>query len=248
MPALTPMLLADNPIGTAGDDDFGFRAHAEQLCDALAETTDLPLTLGVFGPWGSGKTSFLNICRDLLGTRGTTVVWFQPWKYDKRDEVWHALLQTLLNELVRRAAESGGSAGQERVARVWSIVKRLSLAASWLAARQMTTLVTGGLVSADDLVAVRQHAADSDSDDEDAPGSIYHAINRFEADFAHVVDELAGDRRLVIFVDDLDRCRPETALSLLEALRIFMTDTRCVIILAMDHSALIDAAATTWRS
>jgi KAP-like P-loop domain-containing protein len=57
------VILTDNPIRHASEDEFGFRAHAEVLCAAVAEVRDMPLTLAVLGSWGSGKTSFLNICR-----------------------------------------------------------------------------------------------------------------------------------------------------------------------------------------
>ncbi|MGI5405385.1 P-loop NTPase fold protein [Streptomyces chartreusis] len=52
-------LLSDNAISGASGDAFGFLAHARVLCDALEGTDDLPLTVGIFGPWGMGKSSFL---------------------------------------------------------------------------------------------------------------------------------------------------------------------------------------------
>ena len=112
------LILSDNPIHDAAGDEFGFRAHAEVLCRVLGSVADLPLTLGILGPWGAGKTSFLNICRSLLAQQGMTTVSFGPWKYDKRDEVWHALLQTLLDELARQAENSAEPGMRERLDRV----------------------------------------------------------------------------------------------------------------------------------
>ncbi|GIF75850.1 KAP family P-loop NTPase fold protein [Asanoa siamensis] len=242
-----PILLTDNPIRGTSADEFGFQDHAELLCDAIAATSDLPLTLAVFGPWGSGKSSFLNVCRDLLDAKGMSTVAFSPWKYDKRDEVWHALIQTLLNELVRAAASSPEPAVRNRLRGTLARVARLSASATWLVARQLITTATGSLVSVDDLESLKQQARKEFSGTEAAgqelPADIYGSVNRFEKDFTEVVRALTGDRPLVVFIDDLDRCRRETALSVLEALRIFTGDAPCVFMIAMDQGALVDAAA-----
>ena len=49
------MILTDNPIRDASADEFGFRAHAEVLCAAVAEVRDLPLTLAVLGHGDPGR-------------------------------------------------------------------------------------------------------------------------------------------------------------------------------------------------
>jgi len=114
------MLLSDNAVSRVEDDDFGFRGHAEILCDAIEATTQLPLTIGIFGPWGSGKSSFMNICRDLLAKRGLSTVTFNPWKYDAKEQIWHALIQTVLTEIIQ-------TAGDETQRRGADIAKKLSL-------------------------------------------------------------------------------------------------------------------------
>jgi len=234
------VILTDNPIRDASADEFGFRAHAEVLCAAVAEVHDLPLTLAVLGSWGSGKTSFLNICRSLLQERGMITVGFGPWKYDQRDEVWHALLQTLLDELARQAANSQEPSVKQRLGAVLARLRRLSVAAAWLLSRQAVNTFTPMSLDESDLDELRTAASHGE-----APGlaADYHAVNQFERDFAEVVRELTGGAPLAIFIDDLDRCRPETALSVLEALRIFTGDAPCLFVIAIDHDALIDAAA-----
>jgi hypothetical protein len=235
------LILSDNPIPDASRDEFGFGAHAEVLCRAMAEIGDLPLTLAVLGPWGSGKTSFLNICRALLRKQGMTTVSFSPWKYDKRDEVWHALLQTMLDELARQVEESPEPGVRERLDRVMGRLRRLSLTATWLLSRQLLTTLTPVSLTSTDLDDLKQ--AWNGDQASPAPTAAYHAANRFERDFAEVVRELTGESPVAIFIDDLDRCRPETALSVLEALRIFTGDAPCLFIIALDHGALVDAAA-----
>lgn len=108
------MILSDNPIRDASGDEFGFRAHAEVLCRAIAEVHDLPLTLAILGSWGSGRTSLLNICRNRLQKHRMATVGFRQWKYDRRDKGWYALLQTLVDELIRHGEEAPSPNGDEK--------------------------------------------------------------------------------------------------------------------------------------
>jgi len=230
------MLLSDNPIPGMDADEFGFCEHSGVLCDAIAETSQLPLTVGVFGPWGSGKSSFLNICRDLLGRQGFVTAEFNPWKYDGREEIWHALIQSLLDELIRLAENSPD---QKRMQKALKKARELRTVAAWLVARSALPLATGGMIAGADVDAV-QDALIAMNNKEHLN---YRHVNVFEKDFADTVRALTGERRMVVLIDDLDRCRGESALRALEALRLFTGDAPCVFVIAMDHQALIEAAS-----
>ncbi|GLY07099.1 hypothetical protein Acsp01_74780 [Actinoplanes sp. NBRC 101535] len=224
-----PLLLTDNPVTGCEGDQFGFGAHSRVLCDAVQATVHLPLTVGVFGPWGTGKSSFLNICRETLDRRDIPTIAFNPWKYDEKEAVWHALIQTVLTEI---AADQDG-----RRSDLSAKAGRLSSAAAWLLLRRSAGPLTGGFVNGNDVTAVR--------DAWQARGiENYRHINNFEADFAEVVQAFVGDRgRLVIFVDDLDRCQGDTAIAVLDALKLFLGEASCVFVLAMDFDVISTAAA-----
>lgn len=240
------MLLTDNPILGADADEFGFREHAEVLCEAIRQTTSLPLTIGIFGPWGSGKSSFLNICRDLLKGQGFVTAAFNPWKYDKRDEIWHALIQSLLDELIRVANELPDPSAKERMQKAIEKAWELRGAVAWLLARRTLPLLTSGVIQGGDVDLVQRAVSDVDFQRDQVK---YRHINVFEKDFADTVHTLTGDRRgLAVFIDDLDRCRGESALMALEALRLFMGDAPCVFVIAMDHQALVEAASAHFNN
>jgi hypothetical protein len=218
--------LTDNPITGRGDDQFGFGTHGGVLCDAIQAAVHLPLTVGVFGPWGTGKSSFLNICREMLDRRGIPTIAFNPWKYDDKEAIWHALIQTILTEI---AGEPDG--------RRHANLKRLSSTATWLLMRRVVGPLTAGFVDGDDLMAARDAWQTRGVEN-------YRHINHFEADFAEVVQTFVGDRgRLVVFVDDLDRCHGDTAIAVLDALKLFLGEASCVFVLAMDFDVISAAAA-----
>jgi hypothetical protein len=224
-----PLLLTDNPVTGRGDDQFGFGAHGRVLCDAIQATVHLPLTVGVFGPWGTGKSSFLNICREMLERRGIPTIAFNPWKYDDKEAIWHALIQTILTEI---AGEPDGRR-HDLVAKA----RRLSSTATWLLLRHAAGPLTAGFVDGEDLTAARDAWQTRGVEN-------YRHINHFEADFAEVVQTFVGDRgRLVVFVDDLDRCHGDTAIAVLDALKLFLGEASCVFVLAMDFDVISAAAA-----
>ncbi|ARX87130.1 MULTISPECIES: KAP family P-loop NTPase fold protein [Streptomyces] len=238
------MLLTDNPIADADGDRYGFQGHADVLCAAISDTDDLPLTVGVFGPWGTGKSSFMKVCQDLLDEREIPTVWFNPWKYDQKDEIWHALIQSVLTEIALKLEErrkKGDLALRERMAGALDKVRRLSQAAAWLLARRAAGPLTAGVVTADDVAAAQTEFTQ--------PGTeTYLHVNRFEQDFKDVVDAYTDGGRLVLFIDDLDRCSPDAAITVLDSLKLFLGEGACVFVLAMDYQVVAEAAALRFHS
>jgi KAP family P-loop domain len=242
------MLLTDNPVSGANEDKFGFFEHASVLCEAIGETTSLPLTVGIFGPWGSGKSSFLNICRDLLAGQGFVTAEFNPWKYDKRDEIWHALIQSLLDKLIQRTEAQTEPTTPERVHGALEKAWEMRGVVAWLLGRRALPLVTGGVLGSGDVDAVRSAVSAMKLEREMRGALNYRHINVFEKDFADTVEALTENGRMAVFIDDLDRCRGEQALMALEALRLFTGEASCVFVIAMDHQALIEAAAVHFNN
>jgi hypothetical protein len=96
------------------DDALHFSDFRSTLLEILVQA-DTPLTVGVFGPWGSGKTSLLAQLRkeiedDKLSKVRTT--WFTAWKYDRHEALWRAFILRVLDALYPR--EDGEGPREER--------------------------------------------------------------------------------------------------------------------------------------
>ena len=95
----------DRPILNLTEDRFDFRDYAEALSQIVL-SGNTPLTVGIFGPWGSGKTSLMRlIIKQLQGRRTARhrrahIIWFNAWQYE-RDEtaIWRMLLFRVLEGL-----------------------------------------------------------------------------------------------------------------------------------------------------
>ncbi|MCP4423982.1 MAG: hypothetical protein GY803_05790, partial [Chloroflexi bacterium] len=90
----------DQPIGKIDDDRLDFDEYSQILTE-IARTAGTPLTIGIFGPWGSGKTSLMQLTAEALEGKykAPPAVWFNAWHYDKEEALWRALVVRVLAEL-----------------------------------------------------------------------------------------------------------------------------------------------------
>ena len=83
-------MWADNETS---EDLLGFKVHADLLVDVINDDMVLPVTIGVFGDWGSGKSSILKIVEQELVkggedgfNDGTLVLYFNGWVFEGYDD------------------------------------------------------------------------------------------------------------------------------------------------------------------
>ena len=89
-------ILNDLP---AQEDSLDFKSYVATLVDVISsESVQTPLTIGVFGNWGSGKTTLMGMVREGL-PEGYLTAWFDAWKYEREETLWRALLLRVLEEL-----------------------------------------------------------------------------------------------------------------------------------------------------
>ena len=271
-------LLDDSPTG---QDLLGFQRYAEVIAEIIsAPCTNTPLTIGVFGPWGSGKTSLLKLSELCLNAKSSVVVWFNAWKYNQEDALWRAFIEVILDALRPRADNgaplSGDELSQEQLAMVaelerleeslyrtveWEEVGRWTV--DWLKALQGTTELAAELAlsfvpGASSLVDLVRQVSKSALGETPGAREAFRrqvkqlrreqlrSVEQFEREFGRVMNDYVVKRgkRLVVFIDDLDRCLPERAIQVLEALKLFLCVRGGVFILGLDREAIEAAIAT----
>ncbi len=91
---------ADNPIEQPGDDSLGRASVARDFVDqVLSLDSSKGLVVGVLGPWGSGKTSFINLARNRLADSDVPVLEFNPWMFSGADQLVESFFVEIAAEL-----------------------------------------------------------------------------------------------------------------------------------------------------
>lgn len=105
---MTAVTFHDTPIASRAQDHLGRDAVAKALHTLVTRNpvTESALVIGVFGAWGSGKSSLMTLLRRRVEEDGKAhVLWFEAWRYARQDEeLWRALLLALVEALRADAA------------------------------------------------------------------------------------------------------------------------------------------------
>lgn len=195
---------------------FGFDGYASTLTSAIMGT-EPHFTVGVFGGWGSGKTTLLRRIEAQLKSgysHKALVLFFDAWRYQREEHMLLPLLDTLSNSLKEE---------QEHWQMLGNKVKRLSRAIIGA----LTMKVPGMEVKADEAVKRWEEAEEFRSDYYNWLSELQTALQEARrADF---------QRRIVILIDDLDRCVPHKVIEVLESIKVILDVTGFVFVLALDQ-------------
>ena len=261
---LTPEVLYDSPLQDKREADFHFDDFSATLARLVASPqTDTPFVIGINGAWGSGKTSLLMRVKNMLDVpvmdgkhrfaegeekkfRICKTVWFDAWKYNDEDELLVALVRVILNAMQR-----DGFMNQLR---------------AWLedphqpAYDFVGMLINSFELSFGGLGAAFKFKLDPNKYQEPSPFKQHTAFfdyfsEAFErllalwvhgkVDFAEIKEDKGA---LVVFIDDLDRCLPDKAVQVLEALKLFFDKRGCVFLLGADIKIVQAAVETHYKT
>jgi formylglycine-generating enzyme required for sulfatase activity len=295
-------ILDDRPTN---EDALDFSPYRDTLVDIIADPdTRTPLTIGIFGGWGSGKTSLMQMVESELKAvlaerkEDARTVWFNAWQYGKEEALWRALLLHVLDALRPPKPESSTDEELEGLAaalhdppdlseelKAWRDLNRKldDLQASLY--RDVEREEVGGLeidwgevakgtakgaikiglsfIPGVSTLAKLVEAAQSEVG-KTAADNIIEAFRRektqihiehirfleqFRRQFEALVEEQVTDRgqKLVVLVDDLDRCLPEKAIDVLEAIKLFLDVSGCIFVLGLDQDVVARGIKVKYR-
>jgi hypothetical protein len=233
--------------------DLNFKIFAEELCEVAIQPfsgdddafSGGALTVGIFGSWGSGKTALMREVERQIKDKRTELrnykaVWFNPWKYDGKEDLRNALIQTILRTMASDVREDSNQRKK------WfALAKRFGQVSTEISMKIVDSAVEGstGLSPRDLFEDCRSIISIDDAIDP------YLFINNFEEGFKASVNSYVGKQgKLIIFVDDLDRCLPEHALMVLESIKLYLDQPNCVFFLGIDKRSIEYAVRERYKS
>ena len=218
------VLWDDNPSGV---DLLGFDAVVVPVMEAISAEELDPVTVGVHAPWGGGKSTVLGLIADALSANDRyLVVRTDPWEYDDQTDVKGTVIAEVLGALDERFKDQAGLKEKTK-----ALLKRIS----W--ARVGIALANGALTmqwNPEQLIDAFTPRTKETPD----------SMTGFRSEFAEVLGGLEIDR-VVVLVDDLDRCLPGAVTATLEAIKLFLSVKKMVFVIAADQDMVRDAIAVS---
>ena len=216
-------MLTDNEIRGITEDSLQFKAFAQTL-EEIITTSETPITIGVYGAWGSGKTSLMRMTQDILkeGDKIKTV-WFDAWKFDKTYDLRVALIHAILRKM-----KDDKSISPKLKEEVGKLLKRVN----WLGLGKTALSYLSPF-------AISQEKEPLLKNQEEISGKTLELIGDFEEKFEELTKEYVSDEgRMVVFIDDLDRCISEKTIDILEAIKLFLNVPLSVFVIGADKKRI----------
>lgn len=223
----------------------------QHLVDAICKLTEsphlLPATIGVFGDWGSGKSSLLKmVSSKLRGNKDDLVLTFNGWLFEGYDDAKAALMETILDEIAQRATLTIKAkklilslSGRIKWMRV--LGTGLKMGAGFAAAGPAGMAIVSGMAIKDIIEKATksfEKLEDQKIEDyfktEDEAKTLRRGIRQFRKEFSELLKE-TKIKTLVVIIDDLDRCLPDTIIETLEAIKLFLFVENSAFILGVDE-------------
>ncbi|MCK4688658.1 MAG: HEAT repeat domain-containing protein [Candidatus Marinimicrobia bacterium] len=195
-------ILGDSPTT---EDGLGFDPYVNILLEAINNIdARSPLTIGIHGRWGSGKTSLMKMLKKRFkDDNKVKTIWFNAWAHGREESIGLALLQQVLIEF------QNGEKTKVKFAEF---------------GRSFSKLLADA--------ALRKTTGISFEEAKELFKNSIEVKNTLRGDFEEVIKE-SEVTRLVVFIDDLDRCLPEKTIEILEVIKLFLDVPRCVFVIGV---------------
>ena len=222
--------FSDVAVGLSAD-KLGFRDYADGVIATLENLSkeDTPFTIGIFGSWGSGKTSFMQIMQELLKSRGYETIFFKSWEYGNEEKLWIPFMIKVVDALFKDEIDKT------------ELIRNIFLFSTDVVLQTYSQgkISTGGILNV--FNRSKKTSPFKEWSNKDA-NAVIERVTKIE-EFKNKITERAEkspNGMIIIFVDDLDRI-PEKIVDFLNSLKTFLDINGCIFVLGCDYKILDSA-------
>lgn len=255
-------------------DLLGYTVHASLLKKVVTNEKNLPITVGLYGDWGSGKSSILKILEEQLKSdEDAVVVYFDGWSFESFDDAKMALIQGIVDALEKD--ERFLAKVKDNVDGAYDALKnafvKLRKSINWMRVLKFsvktvvpiaTATATGGtsLIIPLLLDAFKDYKGDladlltgekaeqflRDAVNTEEEEKKYEAVREFRKDFEDLIIK-SKQGKIVVLIDDLDRCLPRHIIENLEAIKLFLDVPKTAFVVAADNFIVSNAIKSEYK-
>ncbi|RWJ31749.1 Qat anti-phage system ATPase QatA [Mesorhizobium sp.] len=246
------MIIADNETAI---DYLYYETVAKTVVKLIRQKSKEPLTIGLHGDWGAGKSSTLLMIESAFkGQTDTLCVRFNGWLFEGYDDAKAVLIETIVAALLKERS------GIAKVAdKAWDVLKAVNWMKAARTAGSLAFTMATGIPGPDLIQGIGSIAGKVISDPKAyLTGDVFNKVmdgaaehfkeaapsettpqrmHAFREDFEELLERAKVDR-LIVLIDDLDRCLPQTAIATLEAIRLFLFVPNAAFVIAADEGMI----------
>jgi predicted KAP-like P-loop ATPase len=235
-------------------DYLNFGEVSQLAVDILSTPQMLPISIGIFGNWGAGKSSLLKLLEKDLEAKGNeyVIINFDAWLYQGFDDARTALLEVIASELLKASKDNEGLIKKSRslLARVNGFrvlgymaegaALAMGMPTGGLLSRGIGSLegLADGIQSTDEYTSATKVASEAKEAGKELIKPIKissppQQIDAFRKEYGEILTAL--EKPLIVMIDNLDRCLPANAIHTLEAIRLFLFLPNTAFVIAADE-------------
>jgi len=255
-------------------DLLGYTAHARLLKDVVTNEKNLPITIGLYGDWGSGKSSILKILEEQLNNEDDAVViYFDGWSFESFDDAKMALIQGIVDALEddEKFFDKVGDKLSENYKSLKSAFSKVRKSINWMRVLKVATktalpIATATATGGASLIVPALLSAFNDNKDnlnelltgdkaenflndiinQEGEEKKYKAVREFRDDFEDLINK-SKKGKIVVLIDDLDRCLPRHIIENLEAIKLFLNVPKTAFVIAADKFIVSNAIKSEYK-
>lgn len=247
------MILSDNETKV---DLLNNAAIAKTIVSLIKDSKEQPISVGIHGDWGAGKSSILEMVENEVKNSPSEdgkkylCIRFNGWRHQGFEDSKVALMSSIISELQRK--ETLSAKAGETLKKLWKNINWMSVAkatgktalgiatgtapitllSSTMDILKSTVTTEEGIAGA--IESIGGYLQDAKITEDTSSNKEF---SEFQENFAELL-ESASIRKLVVLIDDLDRCLPDVAINTLEAVRLFMFSEKTAFVIAADESMI----------
>uniref|UniRef100_UPI004057B165 KAP family P-loop NTPase fold protein n=1 Tax=Candidatus Electronema sp. TaxID=2698783 RepID=UPI004057B165 len=199
----------------------------------LIEELQGPFVLAIDSPWGTGKTTFVQLLKAVLEGKSYSCLYFDAWKTDFSTDPLVAFLGEIAALISK---EIQGDTNFQKAKKIATKLAKRGIPAA-------AKIATAGILDFDALTekSIGDGIADSLSDAVDDYLKQSNLIEEFRSSLGKAIVKLNEDGKkaqIIIFVDEIDRCRPVYAVELLERIKHLFNIENVIFVISLDKQQL----------
>ena len=218
----------DNPFANC---KLGREKYSKVLTSIVEAYTD-GFVLAVNSKWGTGKTTFMEMWKQSLENNGYKAIYFNAWENDFVSEPIIAIIGEIKAAFTPESADNFDSI----------IKKAYKFSSTILPSLAKTVVTLAGLGQISEMAEkISAATIESFNDEISEYEKKKESLSELKKQLSEFIENKCGEKPLVFIVDELDRCRPDYAVEVLEKIKHFFSVNGVVFILSIDKDQLCNS-------